>query len=79
MRTLNELATKIRDSRSARGWSQEELAQQAGVAVRTVRRVEAGERCHWDTATALLVALERRQRASPGHEWPCKDGKAREA
>jgi len=79
MKTLGELAAKIRDSRSARGWSQEELAQQAGVAVRTVRRVEAGERCHWDTATALLMALERRQRAAGGRALPCQDEKAREA
>lgn len=34
---------EIRRNRFARGWSQAELAQRAGVGVRTIRRVEAGE------------------------------------
>ena len=63
--TLAELAAAVRDGRKARGWSQEELAERAGVAVRTVRRVEAAERCHWDTGTALLRAIQRTGNARP--------------
>jgi len=66
MNTLGELAARCRDGRTARGWSQEECAERAGVAVRTVRRIEAGERCQWDTAMAILRAIERR-----GNRLPC--------
>jgi ribosome-binding protein aMBF1 (putative translation factor) len=66
MITLDDLAAAVRDGRQGRGWSQEECAERAGVAVRTVRRIEAGERCHWHTAMTILRAIER-----TGNGRPC--------
>ena len=33
----------VRERRAERGWTQEQLAHEAGIAVRTVARVEAGQ------------------------------------
>lgn len=40
--TAAAIAAQIRSARKSRGWSQEELAEQAGVAAGTVGRVEQG-------------------------------------
>jgi len=39
---ISELAKIIREARTARAWPQEQLAEAAGVSLRTVQRVERG-------------------------------------
>ncbi|HEX3009897.1 MAG TPA: helix-turn-helix domain-containing protein [Bacteroidales bacterium] len=39
----NELARKIKELRNRKGFSQEELAEKAGLSLRTVQRIENGE------------------------------------
>ncbi|UKA77679.1 helix-turn-helix domain-containing protein [Arthrobacter sp. FW306-07-I] len=48
--TAAGLAEAIREARHQRGWSQETLAEQAGVSRPTIARVEAGN----DISTATL-------------------------
>lgn len=50
---MYEIARHVRDARTARGWSQYELAERAGVSRPTVARVEAGA----DVNTAKLVRI----------------------
>ncbi len=50
---MAEIARRVRAARTARGWSQGELADHAGVSRPTVARVEAGE----DVNTAKLWPL----------------------
>ena len=52
----------IREARTARGWSQEELAERTGVSARTIQRIENGSRPSTTTARLLADALERRRR-----------------
>ncbi|MGG5258568.1 DUF805 domain-containing protein [Phycicoccus avicenniae] len=47
----------LRDERLRRGWSQERLAAESGVGVRTVQRLEGGARPGRATAEALAAAL----------------------
>lgn len=56
--TPAELAEVVKLVRSARGWSQEQLAEIAGVTVRTVQRVEHGEPSGLDTRRALARAFD---------------------
>ncbi len=48
----------VRRLREQRAWSQEQLAEIAGVSVRTVQRVETGGSGSLDTRMALAAALE---------------------
>ncbi|MFE4230377.1 helix-turn-helix domain-containing protein [Arthrobacter sp. NPDC056886] len=50
---MSEIARQVRDARAARGWSQHELAEHAGVSRPTVARVEAGD----DVNTAKLMRI----------------------
>jgi transcriptional regulator with XRE-family HTH domain len=53
-----ELAACIKIFREVRQWSQEQLAQIAGLNVRTVQRVEQGQAASLDTRRALARAFE---------------------
>ena len=59
MTSLSEksLAMIIRHERQARAWSQEHLAEAAGVNLRTVQRVERGSSCSGETIQSLAGAL----------------------
>jgi transcriptional regulator with XRE-family HTH domain len=48
---------RIRIARQALGWTQNELADRAGVAARTVHAVEKGRPCRQETKRRILVAL----------------------
>jgi transcriptional regulator with XRE-family HTH domain len=50
-------AAKIRRWREERHWSQEHLAELAGVGLRTVQRIENGEAASQDSLTALAAAF----------------------
>lgn len=50
---MSEIARRVRAARTARGWSQIELAERAGVSRPTVARVEAGD----DVNTAKLIPI----------------------
>ncbi|MDP4569891.1 helix-turn-helix domain-containing protein [Pseudomonas sp. LPH60] len=58
MLSLEEFATLIRKMREAFQWSQETLAELAGLNVRTVQRVENAKSASIDTRRALAVAFE---------------------
>jgi len=51
------LCDQIRDLRERKCWSQAHLADAAGVNVRTVQRIEAGEPCSYETMMSLAAAL----------------------
>ncbi|WP_377322959.1 helix-turn-helix transcriptional regulator [Pimelobacter simplex] len=53
---MNE--ARIKDLRTARGWSQERLADESGVAVRTIQRLEAGNDASLETLSMVAKALE---------------------
>lgn len=55
---MSELAEIIRQARTARAWPQEQLAEAAGVSLRTVQRVERGAPCAKETLQALAAALQ---------------------
>ena len=48
-----EIARRVRDARTTRGWSQNELAEQACVSRPTMARIEAGD----DVNTAKLMRI----------------------
>lgn len=50
-------ARKIKRWREERHWSQEHLAELAGIGLRTVQRIENGEPASRDTLTALAAAF----------------------
>jgi HTH-type transcriptional regulator / antitoxin HipB len=56
LRTIADIGTSIRSARLARGWSQDQLAERAGVSRRWVSEIEAGK----STAQIgkILVALD---------------------
>ncbi|MFN4002645.1 helix-turn-helix domain-containing protein [Microcella sp.] len=54
---MSEIARRVRALRTARGWSQLELAEHAGVSRPSVARVEAGEDVNTGTLRALCAAL----------------------
>jgi transcriptional regulator with XRE-family HTH domain len=49
---------RVRDLRTKRAWSQEELGSVADVSVRTIQRIEGGEPASFDTLKALANALD---------------------
>ena len=57
---MNGIGQRIREARSLRGWSQNELASRAGVKQPTLQRIEAGLRLDPSirTIAALAGALE---------------------
>ncbi len=48
---------RIRAARQAHGWTQNELAERAGVSARTIHAVEKGTRCRQATKRQILNAL----------------------
>lgn len=48
---------KIKRWREERGWSQEHLAELAGIGVRTIQRIETGEAASQDSVMALAAAF----------------------
>lgn len=48
----------IRKLRTGRGWTQDELADIAGVSERTIQRVETSDSCSLETKRALAAAFE---------------------
>lgn len=55
--TFKADAAKIRRWREERRWSQEHLAQLAGVGLRTLQRIENGENASPDSVSALAAAF----------------------
>ncbi|MCW0348550.1 helix-turn-helix domain-containing protein [Pantoea ananatis] len=53
MRNLN----KVREYRLARAWSQEQLAEMAGLSTRTVQRIENGDPPSLETLSALAAVF----------------------
>lgn len=51
-------SARVRALRERRAWSQEQLAQVAGLNVRTVQRIESGGSASLETRMALAVAFE---------------------
>ena len=56
---------RIRAARQAHGWTQNELAERAGVSARTIHAVEKGTRCRQATKRQILNAL--------GVAWELRD------
>jgi transcriptional regulator with XRE-family HTH domain len=55
---LNPDGTRIRALRIQRGWTQEQLAEIAGISSRTVQRAETANCASFDTVRAIAVAFE---------------------
>jgi transcriptional regulator with XRE-family HTH domain len=60
---LRSFAANVRRIRTQRGWSQAELAETLGIAVRSLQAIEAAET---DVRMTRLVALARALRCSVG-------------
>lgn len=58
MKTQSRFGKKVRDFRVDRGWSQEQLAEIAGIATRTVQRVEKDQTRDGDTLQAIAAAFD---------------------
>lgn len=56
--SMTEIASRVRGARLTAGWSQKELAEQAGVSRPSVARVEAGEDVSTATLSKIANALE---------------------
>jgi transcriptional regulator with XRE-family HTH domain len=50
-------AAKIKRWREERQWSQEHLAELAGITARTIQRIESGEKASQDSVMALAAAF----------------------
>lgn len=48
---------RIRAARQAMGWTQNELAEKAGISARTIHAVEKGRPCRQATKRKILIAL----------------------
>lgn len=68
--TNEELATIVSMWRENRGWTQETLAELAGITPRTVQRVEGGEPSSVDTRRALARALDWEDIDTFNKPWP---------
>ncbi len=55
---LKELAERLAKIRKAQGYSQTELAKEAGIGVATLRRIESGQDCQIASWLKLLKALD---------------------
>ena len=51
-------STRVKQLRLQRAWSQEQLAELAGVSVRTIQRIENGDRPGLETLSALAAVFE---------------------
>ncbi len=68
--TNEELGQVIVTWREGRGWTQETLAELAGITVRTIQRVEGGEPSSVDTRRALARALDWEDIDAFNKPWP---------
>ena len=50
-------STRIMELRQARGWTQERLANESGVGLRTIQRLEAGQDASLETLSLVAEAL----------------------
>jgi transcriptional regulator with XRE-family HTH domain len=57
---MAEIARKIHETRFSRGWTQNELAERAGVSRPTVARIERGDDISTATLEKVVLALELR-------------------
>ena len=48
----------LREIRTKKGWSQEQLADISGVSARTIQRIESGEKAGMESLKALAAALQ---------------------
>ena len=48
----------VRKLRLQRGWTQEQLAEMAGLSVRSVQRMERGQNCSLETLKCLAAVFE---------------------
>ena len=55
MKSMN--STRIMELRQAQGWTQERLANESGVGLRTVQRMEAGQDASLETLSLVADAL----------------------
>ncbi|MFY9680070.1 helix-turn-helix domain-containing protein, partial [Glutamicibacter protophormiae] len=53
---MNE--SRIAEIRRSKGWTQERLAAQSSVTVRTIQRLEAGQDASMDTLSRIAAALQ---------------------
>jgi transcriptional regulator with XRE-family HTH domain len=51
------LGERVKEMRERKAWSQGHLADAAGLNIRTVQRIEAGESCSYETMLSLSAAL----------------------
>lgn len=51
------MQSKIKTMREANGWSQEQLAQMAGLSTRTIQRIERGQRAGLESWKALAAVF----------------------
>ena len=56
---LKEFAKRLTRMRKAQGYSQTELAREAGIGVATLRRIEGGQDSRFETWLKILKALDR--------------------
>src|SRR5206468_1724903 len=49
---------RLREFRSLKGWTQEQLASASGIGLRTVQRIEGGETPNGETLMALAAAFD---------------------
>ena len=60
IRTVNELGATIRRARKQRGWTQDQLAERAGISRRTLVALEGGSpRGEIGIVVRVIAALER--------------------
>jgi len=57
---VKTLADRVREARKSKGWTQAELAKEAGVGQSAIGNIEAGKRSNPQTLTAIGAALGRR-------------------
>ncbi|ALV47215.1 antitoxin HicB [Arthrobacter alpinus] len=56
--SIAEVGKQLRAARMKRGWSQTDLAEQAGVSRPTIARVESGQDISTASLEKIVVALE---------------------
>ncbi len=66
-------AEKIKSLRTARAWSQEHLAEVAGLGRRTIQRVESAGTASYETAQAIAAVFEVDMADITTHETPLDD------
>ncbi len=54
---MADIAQQIRDARTVRGWSQEDLAAQAGLSRPSIARIERGDDVSTATLSKVAVVL----------------------